>query len=63
MIACEHGACDCPGYPGQSVQSNGKPQWFAHVCVGIVFQHAYLWEPSIPLQIHYELAVVVDYRS
>ena len=23
MIACAHGACDCPGYPGQSAQSDG----------------------------------------
>ena len=23
MIVCAHGACDCPGYPGQSVQSDG----------------------------------------
>ena len=23
MIACAHGVCDCPGYPGQSAQSDG----------------------------------------
>ena len=23
MIAYAHGACDCPGYPGQSAQSDG----------------------------------------
>ena len=22
-IACAHGACDCPGYPGQSAHSEG----------------------------------------
>ena len=29
MIVCTHGACDCPGYPGQSAQSNGlcPPTW------------------------------------
>ena len=46
MTVCAHSACDCPGYPGQSVPSNANlkvvchPTWL-------------LWEPStvLPIQL------------